>query len=55
MFDDIFGGLFDFNGDGETDPIEFALGMAILDECDNNGEGPDDDDLLLDDDLDDDF
>lgn len=32
MFDDIFGGLFDFNGDGETDLAEEVLGFAMLDE-----------------------
>ena len=32
MFDDIFGGMFDFNGDGHTDFMEEAIGFAILDE-----------------------
>lgn len=32
MFDDIFGGMFDFDGDGHTDFIEEAIGFAILDE-----------------------
>ena len=27
---DIFGGLFDFNGDGRTDAFEFALGMGMM-------------------------
>ena len=30
--DDLFGGMFDFNGDGATDPIEAGLGSMILDE-----------------------
>ena len=32
MFDDIFGGMFDFDGDGHTDFLEEATGFAILDE-----------------------
>ena len=28
MFDDIFGGIFDFNGDGHTDFAEEAVGFA---------------------------
>lgn len=32
MCDDIFGGLFDFDGDGETDFTEEMLGLAMLDE-----------------------
>ena len=27
-----FGGLFDFNGDGKTDPAEMGLGLFILNE-----------------------
>ena len=27
---DIFGGLFDFNGDGRTDAFEFGLGMGMM-------------------------
>lgn len=30
MFDDIFGGMFDFNGDGHTDFLEEATGLAFL-------------------------
>ena len=30
---DLFGGLFDFNGDGETDAMEAALGFQILEEA----------------------
>ena len=30
MFDDIFGGMFDFDGDGHTDFLEEATGFAIL-------------------------
>ena len=32
MFNDIFGGMFDFNGDGHTDFFEEATGFAIMDE-----------------------
>ena len=32
--DDFFGGMFDFNGDGQTDAVEAALGYQILDEMD---------------------
>ena len=32
--DDFFGGMFDFNGDGQTDAIEEAIGYQILDEMD---------------------
>ena len=28
---DLFGGMFDFNGDGETDYLEAATGFMILD------------------------
>ena len=31
---DIFGGLFDFNGDGRTDAFEFALGMGMMESLD---------------------
>lgn len=30
MFDDLFGGMFDFDGDGHTDFLEEATGFAIL-------------------------
>lgn len=32
MFDDIFGGIFDFYGDGHTDFAEEAVGFAIMDD-----------------------
>ncbi len=31
MFDDFFGGMFDFDGDGHTDFMEQATGFAIMD------------------------
>ena len=36
--DDFFGGMFDFNGDSQTDSVEAALGYQIPDEMghDNN-------------------
>ena len=30
--DDFFGGMFDFNGDGQTDAVEAAIGFQVLDE-----------------------
>lgn len=30
MFDDLFGGMFDFNGDGHTDFLEEATGFAVI-------------------------
>lgn len=32
MFDELFGGMFDFNGDGHTDFFKEATGFAIIDE-----------------------
>lgn len=32
MFDDIFGGMFDFNGDGHTGFLEEATGFTIINE-----------------------
>lgn len=32
MFDDIFGGMFDFDGDGHTDFMEEATGFAVMEE-----------------------
>lgn len=36
MFDDIFGGMFDFNGDGHTDFMEEATGFAVMEELMND-------------------
>lgn len=42
--DDFFSGMFDFNGDGQTDAAEAALGFQILDEMDlEDGEDNDSD------------
>ena len=39
MFDNLFGGLYDFNGDGETDSIEAGIGFAIMQDLfENDGE-----------------
>lgn len=40
MFDDLFGGLFDFNGDGETSAIEAGVGFVIMQDIfdDNDGD-----------------
>lgn len=43
MTDELFGGMFDFNGDGETDYIEETLGMAIIDELSSK----EDDDIYV--------
>lgn len=49
MFDNFFGGLFDFNHDGETSGIEAGIGFAImqdiLSEEDEDCEESDDDDF----------
>ena len=44
--DDFFGGMFDFNGDGQTDAAEEALCFMILDEMSrkNNEEEDEKDD-----------
>lgn len=36
MFDDIFGGMFDFDGDGHTDFLEEATGFAVMEEMTND-------------------
>lgn len=36
--DDIFGSMFDFNGDGVTDIAEEAVGLCIFDEMFSDGE-----------------
>lgn len=42
--DDFFGGVFDFNGDGQTDAAEAALGYQILDEMDREDDEDNDSD-----------
>ena len=49
MFDDLFGGMFDFNGDGHTDFIEEALGFAIMEDMMSEDENYDDFDIDSDD------
>lgn len=49
MMDDLFGSLFDFNGDGTTDISEEAVGYAILEDIMKDEECSDDNDLGLDD------
>lgn len=34
--DDFFGGMFDFNSDGQTDAVEAAIGFQVLDEMDRD-------------------
>lgn len=36
--DDFFGGMFDFNGDGQTDAVEAAIGFQVLDEMGQSNE-----------------
>ena len=45
MFGDLFGGMFDFNGDGNTDFGEEMLGMVIIDDMSN--EEMDDDSIQV--------
>ena len=42
MFDDLFGGMFDFNGDGHTDFAEEATGFAIMEEMMSEEDSEDD-------------
>ena len=44
MFDDVFGGMFDFNGDGHTDVAEEALGFAVMEDMMSEDESSDDSD-----------
>lgn len=48
MFDDLFGGLFDFDGDGTTDIAEEAVGYAILEDMMEGEEYSDEDDFDFD-------
>ena len=41
----LFGKLFDFNGDGETDAFEHALGISIALEIDTGSSDEDTDDF----------
>ena len=49
MFYDIFGGIFDFNGDGHTDFAEEAIGFAIMDDMMSEDESDNDSDTDSDD------
>ena len=42
MFDDLFEGMFDFNGDGHTDFAEKATGFAIMEEMMSDEDSEDD-------------
>lgn len=42
MFGDIFGGMFDFNGDGHTDFAEEAVGFAVMEDMMSEEDSPDD-------------
>ena len=42
--DDFFGGMFDFNGDGQTDAIEASIGFQVLDEMDREDDEDNDSD-----------
>ena len=41
---DFFGGMFDFNGDGQTDAVEAAIGFQVLDEMDREDDEDNDSD-----------
>lgn len=45
--DDFFGGMFDFNCDGQTDVVEVALGYQILDEMSREDDKDNDSDKSL--------
>lgn len=49
MFYDIFGEIFDFNGDGHTDFAEEAVGFAIMDDMMSEDESDNDSDTDSDD------
>lgn len=42
MFDIIFGGMFDLNGDIHTDSAEEAVGFAVMEDMLNEEDGEDD-------------
>ncbi len=42
--DDFFGGMFDFNGDGQTDAVEATIGLQVLDEISREDKDTDEDD-----------
>lgn len=50
MFDDIFGGIFDFNGDGHTDFAEEVVGFAIMEDMISEEDSEDEFDINSDDD-----
>ena len=45
MFDDVFGGMFDFNGDGHPDFAEEALGFAVMEDMMSEEDSVDDYDI----------
>ena len=47
MFDDLFGGMFDFNDDDHTDFAEEAVGFAIMEDIMSDEENDNDYDLEL--------
>lgn len=53
IWNSLFGGMFDFNGDGEVDSAETALGFALLDEI--SGDDEEDSEEDFEDFSDDDF
>lgn len=46
MFDYVFGGMFDFNGDGHTDVAEEALGFAVMEDMMSEEDSADDFDTV---------
>ena len=49
MFDNMFGGMFDLNGDGHTDFAEESVGFAIMEDMMSADESVDDFDSDLND------
>ena len=45
MTDDLFGGMFDLNGDGHTDFDEEAIGFAIMEDMMSEEDSLDDSDF----------
>ena len=44
MWNDLFGNLFDLDGNGRTDPTEALIGFQILEEMEKESRGEDEED-----------
>lgn len=47
MFDDVFGGMFDFNDDGHTDFAEEAVSFAVMEDMMRENDNEDDFDTTI--------